>query len=98
MYASVIKREQAKLEGKKKPEKRRKIIAPESESDDEMSVQVISAPKRKLQKKPNNTANVIAEEREYQKKLKWLKDHGELTGEEGNNPGEESSGDESASA
>ena len=98
MYASVIKREQAKLGGKKKPDKRRKIIAPESESDDEMSVQIISAPKKKLQKKPNNTANVIAEEREYQKKLKWLKDHGELTGEEGNNPGEESSGDKSASA
>ena len=50
-----------------------------------------------LQKKPNNTANVIAEEREYQKKLKWLKDHGELTGEEGKNPGEESSGNESSS-
>ena len=98
MYASVIKREQAKLQGKKKPEKRRKIIAPESESNDEMSVQVISAPKRKLQKKPKNTANVISEEREYQKKLKWLKDHGELTGEEGNNPGEKSSGDESTSA
>ena len=63
-----------------------------------MSVKVISAPKKNLKKKPNNTANVIAEEREYQKKLKWLKDHGELTGEEGNNPGEESSGDKSAFA
>jgi hypothetical protein len=31
----------------------------------------------------------------YQKKLKWLKDHGELTGEEGNNSGEEASRDES---
>jgi hypothetical protein len=29
---------------------------------------------------------------EYQKKLMWLKDHEELTGEEGNNPGEEFSG------
>jgi hypothetical protein len=36
MYASVIKREQAELEGSKTPEKRRKIVAPESESDDEM--------------------------------------------------------------
>ena len=74
-----------------------KTIAPESESDDEMSVQVISAPKKKLQKKPNNTSNVIVEKRKYQKKLKWLKDHGELTGEEGKNPGEESSGDKSSS-
>jgi hypothetical protein len=35
MYASVINREQAKLDDSKKPEKRRKIVAPESESDDE---------------------------------------------------------------
>ena len=28
MYASVIKQEQAKLDGKKKPDKRRKTIAP----------------------------------------------------------------------
>jgi hypothetical protein len=34
----VIKREQAKLDGSKKPEKRRKIVASKSESDDEMSV------------------------------------------------------------
>jgi hypothetical protein len=46
MYASVIKREQAKLDGSKKSEKRRKIVAPESESVDEMSVQVICAPQK----------------------------------------------------
>jgi hypothetical protein len=28
--------------------------------------------------------DVNAEEMDYHKKLKWLKDHGELTGEEGN--------------
>jgi hypothetical protein len=39
--------------------------------------------------------NDSAEEMDYQKKLKRLKDHGELTGEEGSNPGEESSGNES---
>jgi phosphoserine aminotransferase len=55
---------------------------------------------KSTQKKPKktttiNTLDVSAEEMEYQKKLKWLKDHGELTGEEGNNPGEESSGYES---
>jgi hypothetical protein len=46
MYASVIKREQANLDGSKKPEKRRKIVAPESEIDDEMSVKVICAPQK----------------------------------------------------
>ena len=97
MYASVIKREQAKLDGSKKPEKRRKIVAPESESDDEMSVQVICAPQKKSKKKTTiNTLDVSAEEMDYQKKLKWLKDHGELTGEEGSNPGEDSSGNDSA--
>jgi len=100
MYASVIRREQAKLE-EERPPKRKKIIAPESESDDEMSFQVISAPKKKvvkkLRKRSSENADVIAEEQEYQKKLRWLKDHGELTGEEGNNPGDESSGNEAAS-
>ena len=78
------------------------MIASESKSDNKMSVQIISAPKKKvvkkLQKRSSDNTDVLAEEQEYQKKLKWLKDHGELTGEEGNNPGEESSGDESASA
>jgi hypothetical protein len=87
MYDCVIKREQAKFDGSKKPEKRWKIVAPESESDDEMSGQVICAPQKKPKKKTTiNTLDVSAEEMDYQKKLKWLKDHGELTGEEGNNP------------
>jgi hypothetical protein len=97
MYDSVIKREQAKLDGSKKLEKCRKIFAPKSESDDEMPVQLICAPQKKAKKKATiNTLDVSAKEMDYQKKLKWLKDHGELTGEEGNNPGEESSGNDSA--
>lgn len=100
MYASVIRREQAKLD-EEKPPKRKKVIAPESESDDEMSVQIISAPKKKVLKKQrkrsNDNSDVLVEEQEYQKKLKWLKDHGDLTGEEGKNPGDESSGDETSS-
>jgi hypothetical protein len=45
------RKEQAKLDGSKKPEKRRKIVAPENESDDEMLVQVICALQKKPQKK-----------------------------------------------
>jgi hypothetical protein len=87
--------EQAKLDGSKKPEKRRKIVAPKS--DNEMSVQVICAPQKISKKKTTiNTLDVSAEEMDYQKKLKWLKDHGELTGEEGNTQGEDSSGNDSA--
>jgi hypothetical protein len=95
MYAPVIKIEQAKLDGSKKPKKRRKIVAPESESDDEMSVEVLCTPQKKPKKKTTITLDVSAEEMDYLKKLKWLKDHGKLTGEEGNNPGEESSGNDS---
>jgi phosphoserine aminotransferase len=66
-----------------------KIVAPESESDYEMSVQGICAPQKNPKKKTTiNTLDVSAEEMDYQKNLKWLKDHGELTGEEGNNPGD----------
>jgi hypothetical protein len=66
-----------------------------------MSVQIISAPKKKvvkkLQKRTSDNTDVLAEEQEYQKKLKWLKDHGDLTREEGNNPGDEYSGNEASS-
>jgi hypothetical protein len=50
MYASVIRREQAKLDDFKPP-KRKKIIAPDIESYDKMSIQIISAPKKKVIKK-----------------------------------------------
>jgi hypothetical protein len=75
MYASVIRREQAKLEDERPP-KRKKVIAPESESDNEMSVQIILAPKKnvikKLRKTSNDNTDELAEEQDYQKKLKWL--------------------------
>jgi hypothetical protein len=85
------------------PQKRKKIIAPDPESDsnDKMSVQIISAPKkkvvRKLRKRYSDNSDELAEEQECQKKLKWLKDHEDLTGEEGNNPGDKSSGNEASS-
>jgi hypothetical protein len=43
-----------------------------------MSVQVICTPQKKPKKKTTiNTLDVSAEEMDYQKKLKWLMDHGE---------------------
>ena len=71
----------------------RLFTAPESEIKNEVLVQVIGAPKKSLtkktQKKPNNISDVIAKERQYQKKIKWLKDHQELSEEERRNQGEE---------
>jgi hypothetical protein len=78
------------LDDKKKPGKHMKIVVTESDSDDEMSVQVISAPKKKSQMKTVNSSDVINKKREYQKKLKSFKEHWDLTGEEGENPEEES--------
>ena len=98
MYASVIKREQSKLD--KKSTKRKKANQPDSDSEDEMSVNVISTHKKDVlqssRKKSKDTSNVIAEEKEYQKKLQWLKDHGDRTGDEGSKSGAGSS-DESSS-
>ena len=71
MYASVIKREQSKLG--KKSAKRKKADQPESDSEDEMSVNVISSQKRAVaktsRKKSNESSDIISEEKEYQKKL-----------------------------
>jgi hypothetical protein len=47
---------------------RKTTIAPKGDGDGKVLVQVISAPKKKSQKKPSNTLDVITEEREYQKK------------------------------
>ena len=73
----------------------------EQERDNEISVQIISAPKKKvvkkLRKRSSDNTDVLAEEQEYQKKLRWLKDHGDLTGEEENNRGDDSSGNEASS-
>ena len=98
MYASVIKREQSKLD--KKSTKRKKAKQPDSNSEDKMSVNVISSQKRAVaktsRKKSNESADIISEEKEYQKKLQWFKDHGDMTGDEGKNSGAASS-DESSS-
>jgi len=98
MYASVIKREQSKLD--KKSAKRKKANQPDSDSEDKMSVNVISTNKKSVPKssckKNKGTSDVIAEEKEYQKKLQWLKDHGDRTGDEGSKSGAGSS-DESSS-
>jgi hypothetical protein len=61
-----------------------------------MSVQVIWASQKKSKKKTIITLDVSAEEMDYQKKLECLKDDGALTEKEGNNLGEEFSGNESA--
>jgi hypothetical protein len=52
MYASVVKSEQAKLDGSKKPEKRRKIVAPKSESDDECPFKSTALLRKNLRRKP----------------------------------------------
>ena len=52
---------------------------------------------KKRRKSSSATSDVITEDQENQKKLKWLKEYGELTEKEGKNAGEESSVDESSS-
>jgi hypothetical protein len=98
-FASVIREEQEKLEDER-PQKCKKIISLESGSDNKMSVQIINALKKKvikkLRKRSSDNSNILAEEQEYQKKLKWLKDHGDLTGEQGNNQGDKSSSNEAS--
>jgi hypothetical protein len=92
-----------------KPQKRKKIIASESESNNEMAVcpfhsleQISSAPNtrvaKKLRKRSSDNSDVIAQKQEYQRKVKWLNDHEEMTGEEVKDPGEEVSGNETSSS
>jgi hypothetical protein len=91
-----------------KPQKHKKIIASESESNNEMAVrpfhsleQISSAPNRrvanKLRKRFSDNSDVIAQKQEYQRKLKWLNDHEEMTGQQVNDPGEEFSADQASS-
>jgi hypothetical protein len=67
IYASVIRREQVKLE-EERPPKSKKFIDPESENDKEMSVQIISASKKKvvkkLRKRTSDNTGELAEEKE----------------------------------
>jgi hypothetical protein len=97
MYASLAKQEHSKLE--KKLAKHKKANVADSESDDEMSVSIISTHtkvNKKSGKKSDNTS-MIAEEKEYQKNYHWLKDHGDSAGYEDKTLGAGSSGNESSS-
>ena len=83
LYASAVKREQAKLVSKSKKRKAREAIdESDSDSDSSVSVQVINPPKTKRHVKSTTQKRVprnepLIEEAEYQKKVHWLKDHGE---------------------
>jgi hypothetical protein len=83
MYASIINREHSMLG--KNSAKRKKADQPESDSDDDISVNVITSQKRVVaktsRKKSNESSDILSEEKEYQKKLQWLKDHGDMTGD-----------------
>jgi hypothetical protein len=82
LYASAIKREQGKLT-KKKAKKSEREPDIDSESDSDNSVHVVSDPKPALKKqlkkalKKNNTVLHNEEEEAYQKRVKWLADHGD---------------------
>jgi hypothetical protein len=82
LYASAIKREQGKL-AKKKAKKSEREPDIDSESDSDNSVHVVSDPKPALKKqlkkalKKNNTVLHNEEEEAYQKRVKWLADHGD---------------------
>jgi aspartokinase len=68
-----------------KTQKLKKMIAPvfDIESDNKISVQVISIPKKrvvkKLCKRSSDTSDVNVVQKEFQKKLKWLKVNGDLS-------------------
>jgi hypothetical protein len=97
MYASLAKHEHSKLE--KKSAKHKKANVADSESDDEMSVSIISTHtkvNKKSGKKSDNTG-MIAGEKDYQKYFHSLKDHGDSAGYEDKSSGAGSSGDESSS-
>ena len=81
LYATAVKREQAKL-AKKSSKKRKSAPDSDDESDSEMSVNILtdSKPKAKpksILKKKGKKADVLEEEKEYQKRFQWLQDHGE---------------------
>ena len=89
LYTTAINRERAKLE-KKKSAKRKARDESDSDSGSDMSVNVISTPEARIKKikktaktvktavkSGDKTEDVIAEERHYQKKVAWLKDHGD---------------------
>jgi hypothetical protein len=78
LFDSALKREQAKL-AKKSAKKRKKAPADDSESDSDESVHILTqVPKTKsILKKKSKKADVLEEETEYQKRFRWLQDHGD---------------------
>ena len=112
LYATAVKREQAKL-AKKSSKRKKREESSDSDSDSDMSANLIVCPARPKKKasvlknrasakarkvKPLET---IEEEAEYQKKVQWLQDHGESDldepREEGELPVAESPADSSES-
>ena len=81
LYASAIKREQAKL-AKKSAKKRERAADEDSGSDSDAEAFAMSETKSPLKSalkkaKKRNSAVMTDEEKEYQRKISWLKDHGE---------------------
>ena len=78
LFDTALKREQAKLT-KKSAKKRKKAPADDSDSDSDESVHILTqVPKPKsILKKKSKKADVLEEETEYQKRFRWLQDHGD---------------------
>jgi hypothetical protein len=100
LYATAIEREQAKLA--KRSKKRREAVLSDSDSDD-MSVNVITTPKTKTRVKSclkgkvsKTSSELTAEETAYQKRFRWLEDHGEPMADEPEDKSDSESADESS--
>ena len=109
LYASAVKREQAKLAKKSAKRKASESdLSSDGESDSEKSLNMIAQPKtqpksksrkKKTTKKRAHRASskrteTLHEEEEYRKKVQWLKDHGDSDKDE---PMPEQAEDESSS-
>ena len=89
LYASAVKREQTKLAKKTSSKRKKREESSDSDSDSDMSANLVEKIKPRVKKvairKPRairksaakTPMETIAEETEYQKKVKWLEDHGE---------------------
>jgi hypothetical protein len=89
LYASAVKREQTKLAKKTSSKRKKREESSDSDSDNDMSANLVEKIKPRVKKvvirKPRairksaakTPMETIAEETEYQKKVKWLEDHGE---------------------
>lgn len=100
LYSSAIQREQAKIA--KRSKKRKEAVLSDSDSDD-MSVNVVTVTKTKPRVKSclktankKTSSDLTAEETAYQKRFRWLEDHGEPIADETNEKSEEESSDDSS--